>query len=880
MEDIDESELFGRFSQGSEASDSSARRLRFSEIPVNPTELPNATHDRADRLKVFVRARPLANGEAPADMMLSENAVSIRTTKASAQGRENLEETTFSFDTVFDATSTQEEVFAQTMLPQLRSLVKKHDTLTFAYGITNAGKTYTVQGKGDGDEMGLLPRALKVLFGALEQQAQRAQDGAAKEGDDARASSSSAASSASTAAFAASLELDDDCTYEMRASFLEVYGNDAYDLLAPPEPKGPFGMGGYKRKALKVKEGNGQVFVDGLKEVDLPDVDSAQRVLQMGWTNRVSASNGVNMDSSRSHAVLCVKLIATSKADGSTSATRLCVVDLAGAERQKKTGADGARLNEAMSINKDLMVLGNCLRILRHNQLHARKDVAPFRESTITKLFRDYLSGSGQISVIAALSPRVDDAYGSLETLKFAAVASKVKPLGEAPRVAPSQAKPAHVPRCAVAGGAAGHGQYRAAAPPRPRPTPVAESHHARQEAAADGSAASEWEVENEQLRQQVIALQERLVSAEAERLSRERTIREEVAAEMQEARERFELEMSQRYEAERFNTEELNHKRLELIQGNTGARAEQASVLAHTENIQQQRDIKRREAEHAAQLKKVESELELRRAELAQAQAELLTLRGAAPAADVLAEAGRRAEAAEAAAAAERRERERLAHELAESEMAKEQAQSSVEGLKFRLDAECEAKAALQASVAELNERLTAVTEMTRASRRKSARANKKGGDAHRAASSAAGEGGGGDAEGAAGAAEGGRPSLGDLTGSSANVGGEADDLFEASPRKSKRRSILGGGSSSSKADGKAASSEDGKKPSKLKQLKQMAGLSRGTSKKAATEHMESLDMSSGFFDLGAPPTAPPPMPEPTPISRRTRAGRAAAQA
>ena len=36
----------------------------------------------------------------------------------------------------------------------------------------------------------------------------------------------------------------------------------------------------------------------------------------------------------------------------------------------------------------------------------------------------------------------------------------------------------------------------------------------------------------------------------------------------------------------------------------------------------------------------------------------------------------------------------------------------------------------------------------------------------------------------------------------------------------------------------------------------------------------------ASGFFDLGAPPTAPPPMPEPTPISRRTRAGRAAALA
>ena len=500
MEDIDESELFGRFSQGSEASDSSARRLRFSEIPVNPTELPNATHDRADRLKVFVRARPLANGEAPADMMLSENAVSIRTTKASAQGRENLEEATFSAGPC-DATSTQEEVFAQTMLPQLRSLVKKHDTLTFAYGITNAGKTYTVQGKGDGDEMGLLPRALKVLFGALEQQAQRAQDGAAKEGDDARASSSSAASSASTAAFAASLELDDDCTYEMRASFLEVYGNDAYDLLAPPEPKGPFGMGGYKRKALKVKEGNGQVFVDGLKEVDLPDV-AAQRVLQMGWTNRVSGvAGGVNMAASRSHAVLCVKLIATSKADA---------VDERDAplRRRPRRPPSGSRrpapTARASTSHVDQQGPHGPRQLTAHpaaQRCTRGEDVAPFRESTITKLFRDYLSGSGQISVIAALSPRVDDAYGSL--LRDAQVrGGRVQ--GQAAR------------RGAAGRAVAGQARARPAlrrrrrrrrprpVPRRPRrraaPAPVAESHH--EAAAADGSAASEWEVENEQLRQ------------------------------------------------------------------------------------------------------------------------------------------------------------------------------------------------------------------------------------------------------------------------------------------------------------------------------------------------------------------------------------------
>ena len=42
---------------------------------------------------------------------------------------------------------------------------------------------------------------------------------------------------------------------------------------------------------------------------------------------------------------------------------------LAGAERQKITQSTGSRLNEANHINKDLMVLGSCLRDLRWNQV-------------------------------------------------------------------------------------------------------------------------------------------------------------------------------------------------------------------------------------------------------------------------------------------------------------------------------------------------------------------------------------------------------------------------------------------------------------------------------------------------------------------------------
>lgn len=54
--------------------------------------------------------------------------------------------------------------------------------------------------------------------------------------------------------------------------------------------------------------------------------------------------------------------------------SRLSIVDLAGSERarnvgtMKGMGAEGERLREAGSINKSLMVLGQCLEALRINQ--------------------------------------------------------------------------------------------------------------------------------------------------------------------------------------------------------------------------------------------------------------------------------------------------------------------------------------------------------------------------------------------------------------------------------------------------------------------------------------------------------------------------------
>ena len=896
------------------ATEALRRKLSFSGTA---DEQPTTASSAPERLRVIVRVRPLGGGESASDMTLSESAVSIRTVKSTAQGRDSVEENSFSFDTVFRPEASQAEVFEGAMLPQVRSLLDGRDTLTFAYGITNAGKTYTIQGKDAPDELGVLPRALDSLFGALRRHADRRAGTAVAEPHTGSASA---------------LELDDACTYEVRASFLEVYGNDAFDLLAPPELRPHTAPGGpAKRPALRLKEDRGQVFVEGLREVECVDVEVAMDAVALGWQQRQQASNGLNDESSRSHAVLCIKLLTHHPGADKPSATRLCVVDLAGAERQKRTQANGARLNEAMSINKDLMVLGHCLRDLRYNQLHAKgaQKVPPFRDSRITMLFRDYLSGSGQISVVAAVSPKAADAPGTLDTLRFAAIAQQVKIVADA-KLPPSLARPggAPLPRVANMGatgkaagaGAGGGGGARAAV------APIAEGGEPALDASLRSISSNDWtsglEAEAAALRQQVVALQQRLMAQANDRVMLERQIREEVAAEMREHLEVTESEMRERLDLERYQTEERFHQKLALVKGTTEKRADAASVAAHTEILQQTRDHQRREAEHAVQVRKLETEVEQRRVELESTKAALEALRQAAPDADALAsaqqeaaeataaaaaatakaaEAAAAAEAAEGQVEAERKARSRAEAELAEKAEGARELAERCDGLEFRLQSEQAAKAALAAQVTELQGRLSNVVELSRASRRAS-RNQKDGGRQKGGRQGAATVSLGDDSAApapmaphvmaphvrAAEAAEEARHArrLSDVTSALVNgdgvTAGAPDDGLDGKQRSARRFSRRGGKGaepadalSFEEAEAAAVCNSDGKppKPSKLKQLRTMAFRGGGKKGEAA-----SVPVDEAFYDFNHQPVAGgAPFHGPTPVARRTRSAKAA---
>lgn len=79
---------------------------------------------------------------------------------------------------------------------------------------------------------------------------------------------------------------------------------------------------------------------------------------------------------------------------------KLNLVDLAGSERIGKSGAEGSRLREAQCINKSLSALGDVINALRSKHSHV-----PFRNSRLTYLLQDSLSGDSKTLMMVQVRP-------------------------------------------------------------------------------------------------------------------------------------------------------------------------------------------------------------------------------------------------------------------------------------------------------------------------------------------------------------------------------------------------------------------------------------------------------------------------------------------
>ncbi|BGP33502.1 hypothetical protein JCM10296v2_005306 [Rhodotorula toruloides] len=433
--------------------------LRSSNLNLNPSSHPSGVPDD-------VLASPTPHSQVSAPDPSTFGALYKFTSVFPSASSPPSSPTTPTASSSKETGQSQSSFFRATTLPLVRDFLQNGgNCLLFAYGPTGSGKTFTVQG-GAGEDRGLLPRVVEVVWKSLEKRATPGQftpPRAAPPGEPMTSTPNAKSADEAASEDPDFVPVDQNYEYAVWVSYSEIYNEKIYDLLespipapAPSTPAASASSGGgmlkglfknfttVKRSALSLKadkapaagQGATTKVVGGLQEVKVSSAEEAHAVLSRGQSNRRVFSTLANRASSRSHSIFTIKAVRTSRVTGSESTSRFSIVDLAGSERVVHTQTTGDRLREAGNINKSLMVLGQCMEVLRKNQEgeKGRKPaIVPFRHSKLTEMFQSFFVGDGKAVMIVNVNPYDTGFDENSHVMKFSAVAKGVMTVKRGP---------------------------------------------------------------------------------------------------------------------------------------------------------------------------------------------------------------------------------------------------------------------------------------------------------------------------------------------------------------------------------------------------------------------------------------------------------------
>ncbi|KAM6415537.1 kinesin-like protein KIF20B [Rhynochetos jubatus] len=434
----------------------------FSFVSSTSDTSQGSSLESKGHIQVCLRIRPFTSSEREnelQDCVSLEDSTSI-ILKPPKNSLSRLSEKTagqmiqkFTFSRVFGPETTQEEFFEGTMKQLVQDFLDGYNRLIFTYGSTNAGKTYTFQGTED--DVGILPRAMDMVFKSIQGKLYTAMDfkphrcrdhikltkdqvreetaiknsilRLTKEVDhqnstDNTASDSNGFEELLKDSEQSSTNMKNYMKFSVWVSFFEIYNECFYDLLIPISND-------KKRKPLRLAQDiKGCSYVKDLQWVQISDSKEAFRLLKVGLKQQSIASTKLNTCSSRSHSIFTVKVL-TIEDSGVPRVTRvneLLICDLAGSERNTKTRNEGDRLKESGNINTSLLILGKCINALKNCQQSKLQQHIPFRESKLTHFLQGFFNGKGKIYMIVNISQCASLYDETLNVLKFSAIAQKV----------------------------------------------------------------------------------------------------------------------------------------------------------------------------------------------------------------------------------------------------------------------------------------------------------------------------------------------------------------------------------------------------------------------------------------------------------------------
>jgi len=357
-------------------------------------------------VRVAVRCRPLSKNEisrgsqpiveivGPTELVIAPPVETAR------RGEEK-----FTFDHVYGADSTQDQVFGDIGIGLVTRTLDGFNSTLFAYGQTGSGKTFTMMGDETSDPFsaspgidgkksesnplsGVIPRVTIELFDQVDKALAMEREASTHE----------------------------DIEIQVTISYLEIYNEDIHDLLNPKDSG-----------SLKIREHPEEgIYVENLCQLVVGAATDVGRLVGQGNSIRAVAATQMNERSSRSHSVLtmAVQQRKTEQIEEMTRQSllgaKLNLVDLAGSERVSKTGVQGQQLKEGAAINTSLMALGSVINALSEGKY------VNYRNSKLTRLLQESLGGNASTVMLAAISPADYNYDETMSTIRYAQRAKKI----------------------------------------------------------------------------------------------------------------------------------------------------------------------------------------------------------------------------------------------------------------------------------------------------------------------------------------------------------------------------------------------------------------------------------------------------------------------
>ncbi|KAL6721095.1 hypothetical protein ACLMJK_000195 [Lecanora helva] len=333
-------------------------------------------------VRVAARIRPQQQNELEKDIILStansEDTSDQPTIVKIPNPKNESEAFTFQFTSVYDSSTTQQQIFDNEVSPTVKHLFNGFDVTIFAYGSTGTGKTHTMRGGKSLADRGVIPRLLSAIY-------RRARKIEKDSGGNSKV--------------------------DLSLSYYEIYNDKVFDLFEAPEKRTLAG--------LPLRDNGGKTVVVGLTERPCGSLKEFEKLYDQANNNRSTSATKLNAVSSRSHAILGIKLTVTSGDEIRISTAS--AIDLAGSEDNRRTDNGKERMVESASINKSLFVLAKCVEAISSSSTRI-----PYRESKMTRIL-SLGQNNGLTVMILNLAPTRPYHLDTLSSLNFANRTKKIE---------------------------------------------------------------------------------------------------------------------------------------------------------------------------------------------------------------------------------------------------------------------------------------------------------------------------------------------------------------------------------------------------------------------------------------------------------------------